>query len=168
MSRSVSLPLLPLFLTLAACGGGGLDPVGGDDNIAPAVEVTSPTDSVEIGLSEGGVVPITYVDMDPDDEAVTMIVADGDGDANTTDDQVLIDQRLEQDGVEQTVRWDVTDVDPGSYRILALTRDKMVTVVGEAPGMVLLNAASTLTISEPSEDVVVSRGGFLHVSNCQA
>lgn len=153
--------LLVLLLVLAACGGGG----GGGANTAPTVVVTAPDVDVEMGLTQGGVVTITYRDADPDDEASTDLVADLDGNPGTTGDQIPIASgRPDRNGVEQTVSWNTAGVPAGSYTILAKTSDAATAVVGTAPGRVLLNAPSTLSITEPAQDITVSRGGMFTVA----
>ena len=162
-------PRFPAFLgamcvfmlsVLAGCGGGS----GAALNEAPTVVVTAPAEDVKVGLSQGGSIAIEYIDADPDDVATTDLVADLDGDATTTGDQILIEAgRAEQDGAPQTVSWEFDGVAPGNYKILALTRDAENAVVGTAPGVVALNAPSTLSITEPASDIVVSRGGSVTV-----
>ncbi|MHC4973179.1 MAG: hypothetical protein ACYTG3_12685 [Planctomycetota bacterium] len=135
--------------------------------MAPTVVVIAPAQDIEIGLSVGGTVSITYADSDVDGEVTTDIVADVDGDPATTADQVVIAAgRPARDGAPQTVSWDVAGVAPGTYRILALTSDAATTVVAQAPGMVLLNAPPTLQITQPANDVVISRGAMLDVEVC--
>ena len=164
MRRSIGMGLfiVALFIVtlLIGCGGSG----GTPPNQAPTVVVTAPAENVEIGLSQGGSVSITYTDRDPDDEGLTDVFADRDGDLGTTADQVLIEgNRPEMDGTAQTVTWTVTGVAPGNYKILARTRSAGSQAVDAAPGVVTLNAACILTITEPSSDVVVSRGGVVTV-----
>jgi hypothetical protein len=154
-----------LCLLLAAGCGTGTGAGGEAQNDAPTVAVSAPAQDVEIGLSSGGIVAVTYTDNDTDDVAVTDLVADQDGDPTTTADQVLIAaDRPEMDGTPQTVDWTVDGVAPGNYRILALTRDAAHAAVGEAPGQVALNGPSTLSIDEPSGDQTVSRGGSVTIT----
>lgn len=156
------LTAMAMACLLTACGAGSATP---PRNIAPTVTLTTPARDVEVGASRGGTVDITYSVHDPDDDASTDLFADQDGDPTTTGDQVVIARDLpEKDGAVHAHAWDVRAVPPGRYRIVAVSRDGSRTAVDTAPGRVVVNAVSTLTIVEPAADVRLSRGAHLGVS----
>jgi len=153
-----------LLVVVGACGGGGAAaPVAG--NQAPTVSVTSPAEDIEIPLTMPTTVDIDYVDADPDSVATTDILADQDGDPDTTGDQVVIAAGLpDQDGAPQSVTWDPAAAPPGTYKILAVTSDAGSRAVAVGPGTVMLNAPPTLSITSPTIDIAVSRGAVVPIS----
>jgi hypothetical protein len=151
-----------LFSACGGSGGGGLPPV--TTNEAPTVTVTGPGNDVESAQGAPTVVTVNYTDADPDSAATTDLIADRDGDLATTGDQVVIATgRPDQNGTPQSVPWVLSGVTPGTYKIFARTSDGTTTVVGSASGLVLVNAAPTLTITNLSADVTVSRGAVVQI-----
>ena len=126
--------LLALALFLGGCDGSDpvpteaetTEPDPGDpveeQNLPPTVTVEAPGSATTV--CRGGILEITYTDDDPDDVATTDVFADRDGDLATTNDQVaLAAGRPEGDGALQTVMWDTTGVEAGSYEIVVRTDD---------------------------------------------
>jgi len=132
MSRLLqALALLCAFSALTACGGNG-------SNAEPEVMFDNLGGPVMALL--GGTVQIDYTDNDPDDDAMTSLYADQDGDLMTTGDQVLIAMdRPEMDGTAQSVTWNTAGIPPGIYRIFAVTTDGHATVTAQAAGRVTVN-----------------------------
>lgn len=107
-------------------------------NAPPTVSFTEPVSDAEATV--GSVVGIGYADEDPDDDAMTDVFADIDGDPATAGDQYAIGTaRPEQGGAPQSVDWDTSGVPAGTYRILAVTSDgRHPPVAATAPGTVTL------------------------------
>ncbi len=119
LKRTAALALLAAVAMLAA-GCDGDDPV--PVNAAPTVNVTSPQTDMDVGV--GGVVPVTFADDDPDNDAMTDVFADLDGNLATTGDQFALGTDLdEQDGTAKTINWDTTGVPEGAYFIIIVTDD---------------------------------------------
>lgn len=140
MRTTILAILLASFLT--ACGGGGAG--GGGDVLS--VAVLAPDTDIRVG--PGGLVAITYEDAGRNrgGGAATDLLADADGDLSTQDDHVSIAvDRPVREGERQSVLWDLTNVPPGTYRIVAVTRRQGTDpVVALAPGTVLLSSVSFL------------------------
>ena len=167
MTRSVSaLSLLGLALLFSACGGGGGGAPPGPPavNQAPTLTVTAPSSDVEVALGSASTVTVTYTDADPDSVATTQLIADADGSLATTGDQVVIATgRPDQDGTPQSVPWALSGVAAGTYTVFARTTDGTTTVVGSAPGFVLVNSPPNLTFTNLAVDVTASRGAVVEV-----
>lgn len=91
-------------------------------NSAPTVTIDSP-DTVMAHVS--GTVEIRYTDDDPDDDALTSVWADVDGNPDTTGDQFLISVRPDANGIQQTVQWDTAGVPADTYWIVARSEDSL-------------------------------------------
>ncbi|MHC4956420.1 MAG: hypothetical protein ACYTGZ_21470 [Planctomycetota bacterium] len=105
----------------AGCGsgGGGPAPVINDP---PTLAFQTPT--LDLQGPVGMVVSVTYTADDPDDEAMTSLYADRDGDILTTGDQVsIIKNQPEANGAVLGASWDTANVPEGEYHLIAVTDD---------------------------------------------
>jgi hypothetical protein len=129
--RTAVLALLAAALLAAGCSSGGTP-----GNFAPQVTVSAPQTDLDVPI--GAVVPVTYADNDPDDDATTDVYADLDGDLGTTGDQYMLGQDLdEQDGTVRTINWDTRAVSEGSYFIILVSDDGInAPVMTVSPGKV--------------------------------
>ena len=126
---SGTLGVLALLL-LSGCGNGGSAP----SNAVPSLVITEP--SSDITVSRGGYVEVEYTDDDPDDAALTWLVADRDGDPETVDtgDRTLR-PNPDMDGTSQTVR--LTLAEAGRFAILGEIHDGInAPATARAPGHV--------------------------------
>jgi len=115
-------PCLALIATVAllgvGCGGGN----GTDSNVPPTLAFQSPIADFEGQV--GAVLDIRYVADDPDDEAMTDIYADRDGDLATVHDRIeILRNQPDDDGAPRTVAWDTTGVPEGTYYLVGVARD---------------------------------------------
>jgi hypothetical protein len=119
--RRTAVLALMAAAALVAAGCSSSDPAA-PTNSPPTVTVTSPQTDLDVGT--GGVVPVTYADNDPDNDATTDVYADLDGNLATTGDQYTLATDVdEQDGVAKTINWDTTGVPEGAYSIIIVTDD---------------------------------------------
>ena len=136
-----SVALVAVALLLApACGGGG----GSSAPLLapPTVEVTEPAVDRLIATLPAETVEIRFTDMDPTGTALIDVIADRDGSPATTTDQVVIAQDLlPQNGTEHVLTWLAETVAPGTYGIYARVRfGSDLEVVGVAPGRIQVDA----------------------------
>jgi len=143
-----------LLLAIGACGGGG-----GAGSVAPTLIVIAP--AFNLAVEVGAVVQIRYLDRDTDSVATTDILADVDGDLETTGDQFVVALgRQENNGVEQTVNWTTTNIPPGAYFIVLRTSDGTTEVTETAAGTVTLdpNSPPVVTIRFPTPTAASETG----------
>ena len=116
--RGLALAVAVALLS-AGCGGGSTTPA---TNAPPTLAFQTPTLDQEGGV--GLVVAVTYTADDPDDEAMTSLYADRDGDLSTTGDQFVIakDQR-EANGAPIGASWNTNGVPEGRYHLVARIED---------------------------------------------
>ena len=129
-------PCLALFAAVAllsvGCGGGG---DGTPSNVSPTLAFQSP--NVDLEGQVGMVIDVRYVADDPDDEAMTDIYADLDGNIATIADRyTILKDRPEVNGGAQTVQWDTTGVPEGSYYLVGVVSD------GDAPPVIQICPAT--------------------------
>jgi hypothetical protein len=121
--------LLALLLggALAGCGGGGESGTiaaaaisGGEDPTAANVTVQIVVPLVQMTAHVGDVVEVHFEASSGGLVATIDLLADSDGDIDTTDDQILIAAGLpETDGIPLALLWMTNGVPPGDYKILA-------------------------------------------------
>jgi len=160
MRAPFKLPLC-LFVTLALAIGCSSSAA---TNAPPTVTVVEP--SVASVVAPGAAVQIEYVDSDVTDVALTTIYADRDGDLATTADQYLIEaDRADGDGASQSVIWDTTGCQAGTYHVIAVTDDGTnAPVVAEASGMVEVNSPPVVSVAAPAADSEVRAGTMVQVT----
>ena len=123
------LPLLALLL-LAACGGSGSgpsappvdppEPPPGGDVIPPTVVVDRPTSPA--ALLAGDAIEVVFR-ADDNVGAQVAIVLDGDGDADSTGDQIPLWTGGDRNGVTQTVSVDTRGAGLGRWVLLVVADD---------------------------------------------
>ena len=107
-----SMVVATAALALGACSGSSSSQA---DPNAPTIEILEPKGAVS--LAPGDSLTIRYVDNDPNDQAMTDLVA-----VPASGPEILIaDDRPEMDGAEQTVVWDTTGLPIGAFRLEART-----------------------------------------------
>ncbi|MHC5044673.1 MAG: hypothetical protein ACYTGI_20130 [Planctomycetota bacterium] len=116
-------------------------------NVAPSAQVNALPIDGEI-VNWGRRTTVAYADDDPDDNALTSVFLDGDGDVSTTDDQfeIAVD-RTDGNGGTQAVEWDTTDVAPGTYYYIVQTSDGLGSPVTAV-------STDTISIVEPAAVVL--------------
>lgn len=89
----------------------------GETNEKPTIAITWPS---EKGTSAKENLIIQWVDNDPDDNATISLYYDSD---QSGFNGTLITEDINEDSTENTYSWNVSDIDPGSYWILAKIDD---------------------------------------------
>lgn len=159
-----ALVCLCLAASLSACGGGSSGGEAVLGNAAPTVLVSEPSADIEVPETGGGILEVTFTNLDADDTSFTDLVLDADGDPATRSDQMIIATDLpEQGGAPQTVQWTADGLDTGVYTVLAIARDAGQFRVSAAPGRVHVNRRPSITVASPDARVVRSRGSWLEV-----
>jgi len=106
-------------LLSAGCGGGSTTPAV---NAPPTLAFQTPTLDMEGQV--GMVVSVTYVANDRDDEAMTSLYADRDGDFATKGDQItIVKDRAEANGAVLAANWNTAQVDEGKYYLIGEVDD---------------------------------------------
>lgn len=104
-------------------------------------------------MALGAPVDVSY----RDENAITTLLADRDGDLSTTTDQyVIAANRPDAGGEGQSVVWNTAGVAGGVYRIVGRTNSG---TTAEAPGTVFVNPPPTLMLVAPDTDTLAEASG---------
>jgi hypothetical protein len=85
------------------------------------LDITKP--AVNRAALSGATIDIAFLYDDPDSTPSIDVLADRDGDVGTDFDQYVIAENLVAKAGGQTVKWELVDVDPGTYSIILAVDD---------------------------------------------
>ncbi|MHC4408235.1 MAG: hypothetical protein ACYS0F_04440, partial [Planctomycetota bacterium] len=114
------------------------------------LDITKP--AVNRAALSGATIDIAFLYDDPDSTPSIDVLADRDGDVGTDFDQYVIAENLVAKAGGQTVKWELVDVDPGTYSIiLAVDDGAQGTEQFTAPGQITVVTVTAIAPHDGAE-----------------